>query len=190
MFEKKAKGAAVLIISILLAELVPKYLDPPAYGVALGGVPAITKILELKWRCTHLLWTQATPASPGGEASHAYDPRRESPLISASWMVAANLGQEELRTCGGDEAMLDSSSVFEMEWGGVQFVRVRAEYAGWCWDGTVDGEVDADVLYVYLRIPPSKSVGYFLSPGRCIQSLRRVDGWHWVMVACGDLKPI
>ncbi|KAF6744099.1 hypothetical protein DFP72DRAFT_1052311 [Ephemerocybe angulata] len=106
----------------LLAELVPKYLDPPAYGVALGGVPAITKILELKWRCTHLLWTQATPASPGGEASHAYDPRRESPLISASWMVAANLGQEELRTCGGDEAMLDSSSVFEMEWGGVQFV--------------------------------------------------------------------
>ncbi|KAF6755258.1 hypothetical protein DFP72DRAFT_811897, partial [Ephemerocybe angulata] len=33
----------------LLFELVPKYLDPTAYRVALSRVPEITKILELKW---------------------------------------------------------------------------------------------------------------------------------------------
>ncbi|KAF6765588.1 Aldehyde/histidinol dehydrogenase [Ephemerocybe angulata] len=41
--------------SKLLAELVPKYLDPAAYRVALGGVPEITKILELKW--AHIFYT-------------------------------------------------------------------------------------------------------------------------------------
>ena len=33
----------------LLAEMLPKYLDPRAYKVVLGSVPEITKILELKW---------------------------------------------------------------------------------------------------------------------------------------------
>ncbi|KAF6765618.1 Aldehyde/histidinol dehydrogenase [Ephemerocybe angulata] len=41
--------------SKLLAELVPKYLDPAAYRVALGGIPEITKILELKW--AHIFYT-------------------------------------------------------------------------------------------------------------------------------------
>ncbi|KAJ6521544.1 aldehyde dehydrogenase [Mycena vulgaris] len=39
----------------LLAELFPKYLDPAAYRVVLGGVPEITKILELQW--DHIFYT-------------------------------------------------------------------------------------------------------------------------------------
>ncbi|KAF6741821.1 Aldehyde/histidinol dehydrogenase, partial [Ephemerocybe angulata] len=38
-----------------LSELVPKYLDHAAYHVALGGVPEITKIIELKW--AHIFYT-------------------------------------------------------------------------------------------------------------------------------------
>lgn len=39
----------------LLADLVPKYLDPEAYQVILGAVPEITKTLELKW--DHIFYT-------------------------------------------------------------------------------------------------------------------------------------
>ncbi|KAJ6542372.1 aldehyde dehydrogenase [Mycena vulgaris] len=38
-----------------LAELLPKYLDPAAYRVVLGGVPESTKILELQW--DHIFYT-------------------------------------------------------------------------------------------------------------------------------------
>lgn len=53
--------------SKLLSELVPKYLDPAAYRVALGGVPEITKILELKCTCPsalHLYIHLSAPTSP------------------------------------------------------------------------------------------------------------------------------
>ncbi|KAJ6590364.1 aldehyde dehydrogenase [Mycena sp. CBHHK59/15] len=39
----------------LLAELVPKYLDPNAYRVVLGAVPETTKLLELQW--DHIFYT-------------------------------------------------------------------------------------------------------------------------------------
>ncbi|KAI9001464.1 aldehyde dehydrogenase [Trametes punicea] len=41
--------------SQLLAELLPKYLDPELYHVINGGVPETTKVLELKW--DHILYT-------------------------------------------------------------------------------------------------------------------------------------
>ncbi|TFK21242.1 aldehyde dehydrogenase [Coprinopsis marcescibilis] len=41
--------------STLIAELVPKYLDPAAYRVVLGAVPEITRLLELKW--DHIFYT-------------------------------------------------------------------------------------------------------------------------------------
>ncbi|EJF59174.1 aldehyde dehydrogenase [Dichomitus squalens] len=41
--------------STLIAELVPKYLDPELYHVINGGVPETTKILELQW--DHILYT-------------------------------------------------------------------------------------------------------------------------------------
>ncbi|KAG5636061.1 hypothetical protein H0H81_009232 [Sphagnurus paluster] len=39
----------------LLARLLPQYLDQSAYQVVLGGVPEITKLLELKW--DHIFYT-------------------------------------------------------------------------------------------------------------------------------------
>ncbi|KAI0053239.1 aldehyde dehydrogenase [Auriscalpium vulgare] len=39
----------------LIGELVPKYLDPAAYRVVNGGVPEITRLLELKW--DHIFYT-------------------------------------------------------------------------------------------------------------------------------------
>ncbi|KAI0353663.1 aldehyde dehydrogenase [Trametes cingulata] len=41
--------------SQLMAELVPKYLDPELYHVVNGGVPETTKLLELQW--DHILYT-------------------------------------------------------------------------------------------------------------------------------------
>jgi len=41
--------------SALLADLVPKYLDPELYAVVNGGIPETTKILELQW--DHILYT-------------------------------------------------------------------------------------------------------------------------------------
>ncbi|KAI0064309.1 NAD-aldehyde dehydrogenase [Artomyces pyxidatus] len=41
--------------SALLAELVPKYLDPEMYVVVNGAVPETTKLLELQW--DHILYT-------------------------------------------------------------------------------------------------------------------------------------
>lgn len=42
-------------VSSFLARILPKYLDQSAYRVVLGGVPEITKILELKW--DHIFYT-------------------------------------------------------------------------------------------------------------------------------------
>lgn len=42
-------------VSSLLARILPKYLDQSAYRVILGGVPEVTKILELKW--DHIFYT-------------------------------------------------------------------------------------------------------------------------------------
>ncbi|KAK0218138.1 aldehyde dehydrogenase [Armillaria fumosa] len=39
----------------LLADLIPKYLDPEAYKIILGAVPETTKTLELKW--DHIFYT-------------------------------------------------------------------------------------------------------------------------------------
>ncbi|KAJ7075541.1 aldehyde dehydrogenase [Mycena belliarum] len=39
----------------LLAQLLPKYLDAAAYRVVLGGVPEVTKLLELQW--DHIFYT-------------------------------------------------------------------------------------------------------------------------------------
>lgn len=39
----------------LMAELVPKYLDPDAYAVVNGGVPETTALLNLRW--DHILYT-------------------------------------------------------------------------------------------------------------------------------------
>ncbi|KAN0138292.1 Aldehyde/histidinol dehydrogenase [Lactarius tabidus] len=41
--------------SALIAELVPKYLDPELYAVVNGGIPETTKVLELQW--DHILYT-------------------------------------------------------------------------------------------------------------------------------------
>ncbi len=35
--------------SALLAELIPRYLDPEAYAVVLGGIPQATRLLEKPW---------------------------------------------------------------------------------------------------------------------------------------------
>jgi len=41
--------------SALIAELVPKYLDPELYAVVNGGIPETTKVLELQW--DHIMYT-------------------------------------------------------------------------------------------------------------------------------------
>ncbi|KZT21750.1 aldehyde dehydrogenase [Neolentinus lepideus HHB14362 ss-1] len=41
--------------SALLAELIPKYLDPEAYAVVNGGIAETTKLLELQW--DHIFYT-------------------------------------------------------------------------------------------------------------------------------------
>ncbi|KAG5338228.1 hypothetical protein C0989_007898 [Termitomyces sp. Mn162] len=39
----------------LLARLLPRYLDPSAYRVVLGGIPEVTRLLELQW--DHIFYT-------------------------------------------------------------------------------------------------------------------------------------
>ena len=46
--------------SVLLAELIPKYLDPAAYKVILGAVPEITKALELKCTSVYLYYLSSS----------------------------------------------------------------------------------------------------------------------------------
>ncbi|KAI0777351.1 aldehyde dehydrogenase [Trametes elegans] len=45
----------VPVFTQLLADLVPKYLDPTAYAVVKGGVPETTHVLDLRW--DHILYT-------------------------------------------------------------------------------------------------------------------------------------
>ncbi|KAF6765614.1 hypothetical protein DFP72DRAFT_1108475 [Ephemerocybe angulata] len=66
--------------SKLVAELVPKSLDPPAYRVAVGGVPEITKILEIK--CTIFSVTIHLSALPFATAYHDNPVPWPSPFIS------------------------------------------------------------------------------------------------------------
>ncbi|KAF6765631.1 hypothetical protein DFP72DRAFT_1058200 [Ephemerocybe angulata] len=71
-------------------QTIPKYLDPAAYRVALGGVPEITKILELKW--AHILYTGNTRVAYLRSSSEASDARLggKSPVI----IDGRNLGEE------------------------------------------------------------------------------------------------
>ncbi|KAF5331388.1 hypothetical protein D9611_011806 [Ephemerocybe angulata] len=84
--------------SKLLAELVPKYLDPAAYRVALGGVPEITRILELKW--AHIFYTgngRVARIISAAAAKHLTPMTLELGGKSPVIIDGANLGEEELR---------------------------------------------------------------------------------------------
>ncbi|KAF5331374.1 hypothetical protein D9611_011799 [Ephemerocybe angulata] len=84
--------------SKLLADLVPKYLDPAAYRVALGGIPEITKILELKW--AHIFYTgngRVARIISAAAAKHLTPMTLELGGKSPVIIDGANLGEEELR---------------------------------------------------------------------------------------------
>ncbi|KAF6765639.1 Aldehyde/histidinol dehydrogenase [Ephemerocybe angulata] len=84
--------------SALLAELVPKYLDPAAYRVALGGVPEITRILELKW--AHIFYTgngRVARIISAAAAKHLTPMTLELGGKSPVIIDGASLGEEELR---------------------------------------------------------------------------------------------
>ncbi|KAF6744084.1 Aldehyde/histidinol dehydrogenase [Ephemerocybe angulata] len=84
--------------SKLLAELVPKYLDPTAYRVALGGVPEITRILELKW--AHIFYTgngRVARIISAAAAKHLTPMTLELGGKSPVIIDGANLGEEEVR---------------------------------------------------------------------------------------------
>ncbi|KAF5331393.1 hypothetical protein D9611_011803 [Ephemerocybe angulata] len=100
-----AAGCPVLIkpsevvptVSKLLSEIVPKYLDPAAYGVALGGIPEITQILKLKW--SHIFSTgnaRVARIIPAAAAKHltlmTFGLGGKIPVI----IDGVNLGEEEL----------------------------------------------------------------------------------------------
>ncbi|KAF6741842.1 Aldehyde/histidinol dehydrogenase [Ephemerocybe angulata] len=84
--------------SALLAVLVPKYLDPAAYRVALGGVPEITRILELKW--AHIFYTgngRVARIISAAAAKHLTPMTLELGGKSPVIIDGASLGEEELR---------------------------------------------------------------------------------------------
>jgi len=45
--------------SALLAELIPKYLDPEGYAVVLGAIDQTTKLLEKQWGHSKLIQTHS-----------------------------------------------------------------------------------------------------------------------------------
>jgi aldehyde dehydrogenase (NAD+) len=96
--------------SALVAELVPKYLDPELYAVVNGGIPETTKVLELQW--DHIMYTggsrvasivltaAAKTLSPvttelGGKSPVVIDPRCDLKLTARRlmWGKFANAGQ-------------------------------------------------------------------------------------------------
>ncbi|KAF6741840.1 Aldehyde/histidinol dehydrogenase [Ephemerocybe angulata] len=87
--------------SKLLAELIPKYLDPSAYRVALDGLPEIPEILELEWahiytgnaRIAHII----EPAAAKHLAPMTLELGGKSPLSSTAsiWVRRAGCGGEE-----------------------------------------------------------------------------------------------
>ncbi|KAI9465741.1 NAD-aldehyde dehydrogenase [Lactarius psammicola] len=96
--------------SALIAELVPKYLDPELYAVINGAIPETTKILEFQW--DHILYTggsrvasivltaAAKTLSPvttelGGKSPAVIDPSCNLNLTAQRlmWGKVANAGQ-------------------------------------------------------------------------------------------------
>ncbi|KAI9465739.1 NAD-aldehyde dehydrogenase [Lactarius psammicola] len=96
--------------SALVAELVPKYLDPELYAVINGAIPETTKILELQW--DHIMYTggarvasivltaAAKTLSPvttelGGKSPAVIDPSCDLNLTARRlmWGKFANAGQ-------------------------------------------------------------------------------------------------
>jgi len=96
--------------SALMAELVPKYLDPESYAVVNGGIPETTKVLELQW--DHIMYTggcrvasivltaAAKTLSPvttelGGKSPAVIDPGCNLKLTAQRlmWGKVANAGQ-------------------------------------------------------------------------------------------------
>ncbi|KAK7436759.1 Hexadecenal dehydrogenase [Stygiomarasmius scandens] len=95
----------------VVADLVPKYLDPRAYRVVLGGVPEVTRLLELKWN--HIFYTGngtvariiATAAAKhltpltlelGGKSPVIIDPDFDNLELAAKrifWGKTSNAGQ-------------------------------------------------------------------------------------------------
>ncbi|KAI0263486.1 aldehyde dehydrogenase [Gloeopeniophorella convolvens] len=98
-------------IAALLAELVPKYLDPSAFRVVNGAVPETTRLLELKW--DHIFYTgnnqvariiaaaaakHLTPITLelGGKSPVIVDPSTTDLKVAAKrilWGKAVNAGQ-------------------------------------------------------------------------------------------------
>ncbi|KAI1792163.1 aldehyde dehydrogenase [Ganoderma leucocontextum] len=98
------------VFSALVAELVPKYLDPELYHVINGGIPETTKILELPWdhivyignaRVGRIIATAAaqhlTPVTLelGGKNPVVVDPRFDVGLAARRilWGRFSNAGQ-------------------------------------------------------------------------------------------------
>ncbi|KAJ7146893.1 aldehyde dehydrogenase [Mycena epipterygia] len=93
--------------SALLSKLVPKYLDSRAYRVVLGGVPEITKLLELQFCYTgnaHIARVIATAAAKyltpltlelGGKCPVIIDPAFDLKIAAKRilWGKALNCGQ-------------------------------------------------------------------------------------------------
>ncbi|KAH9916496.1 aldehyde dehydrogenase [Amylocystis lapponica] len=97
-------------ISTLLAELIPKYLDPEMFAVVNGGIPQTTKILDLQW--DHILYTgggrvakivsaaaaqHLTPVSTelGGKSPVVIDPKCDLKTAARRilWGAFSNAGQ-------------------------------------------------------------------------------------------------
>ncbi|KDQ10042.1 hypothetical protein BOTBODRAFT_504647 [Botryobasidium botryosum FD-172 SS1] len=110
--------------SILLAELLPKYLDPELYRIVNGGVEESTKLLELQW--DHIMYTgsgtigriyaaaaakRLTPITLelGGKCPVIIDPKTNLALAAKRllWGRIANAGQ----TCVAPDYILCPASV-------------------------------------------------------------------------------
>lgn len=80
-----------------MAELVPRYLDPDAYGVCLGAVPETTELLKLKW--DHIFYTGNTNVGrivAEAAAKHVTPLTLELGSQSPVFVDAANISSLEL----------------------------------------------------------------------------------------------
>ncbi|KAI0048149.1 NAD-aldehyde dehydrogenase [Auriscalpium vulgare] len=110
----------------LLAELIPKYLDPELYSVVNGAIPETTKLLELQW--DHILYTgsgrvarivlaaAAKTLSPvttelGGKSPVFIDPTADLKAITKRlmWGKVTNAGQ----TCIAPDYVLVQKDIVE-----------------------------------------------------------------------------
>ena len=89
---------ATVSVAALLADLVPKYLDPAAYAVVNGAVEETKTLLDLQW--AHIFFTGSNIYSVAGPHDY-YGSGKETYFTPATWTFGIWYVQNKPPRCQG-----------------------------------------------------------------------------------------